>query len=80
MPGISEKKRAYSARLHRYINEYSRIFVVLADNVGSRQLQQIRLSLRGMGEVCARETADPCVREYACSCAWSGSVRQEHNH
>lgn len=59
MPGISDKKRAYAARLCRYINTYQRIFVVLADNVGSRQLQQIRLALRGTAEVRACRSA--CV-------------------
>jgi large subunit ribosomal protein LP0 len=29
------------------LDEYPKVFVVGADNVGSRQMQKIRLSLRG---------------------------------
>lgn len=31
----------------QYLDEYPKVFVVGADNVGSRQMQRIRLSLRG---------------------------------
>jgi len=34
-------------RLTQYLDEYPKVFVVGADNVGSRQMQKIRLSLRG---------------------------------
>ncbi|XP_021715503.1 60S acidic ribosomal protein P0-like [Chenopodium quinoa] len=42
-----EKKEIYSAKLKRLIDEYSKILIVFADNVGSNQLQQIRQGLRG---------------------------------
>ncbi|KMT05090.1 hypothetical protein BVRB_7g172440 [Beta vulgaris subsp. vulgaris] len=42
-----EKKEIYSAKLRRLIDDYSKVLVVLADNVGSNQLQQIRQGLRG---------------------------------
>jgi len=34
-------------RLTQYLDEYPKVFVVGADNVGSRQMQKIRISLRG---------------------------------
>ena len=44
---VNDKKRAYGARLGDYINEYKQAFIVGCDNVGSRQMQQIRVALRG---------------------------------
>ena len=35
--------------LQSLLSEYPRIFIVGADNVGSKQMQQIRMSLRGKG-------------------------------
>jgi large subunit ribosomal protein LP0 len=40
-------KAKYTMRLTQYLDEYPKAFVVGADNVGSRQMQKIRLSLRG---------------------------------
>lgn len=34
-------------RLTQYLDEYPKVFIVGADNVGSRQMQKIRVSLRG---------------------------------
>ena len=42
-----EKKGAYTRKLRRLMDEYSKILIVQADNVGSNQLQQIRQGLRG---------------------------------
>ncbi|KAJ4830489.1 hypothetical protein Tsubulata_012810 [Turnera subulata] len=42
-----DKKVAYDRKLCRLLDEYSKILVVPADNVGSNQLQQIRSGLRG---------------------------------
>ena len=42
-----EKKEAYIKKLRRLMDEYSKILIVQADNVGSNQLQQIRQGLRG---------------------------------
>jgi hypothetical protein len=33
--------------LQQYLDEYPKVFIVGADNVGSRQMQKIRISLRG---------------------------------
>jgi len=41
------KKKAYFDRLTSLFDEYPRVLLVGADNVGSRQMQQIRKSLRG---------------------------------
>jgi large subunit ribosomal protein LP0 len=51
MPLSKEKKTAYFAKLDGYLNNYSRLFVVSADNVGSKQMADIRMSLRGKAEV-----------------------------
>ena len=40
-------KAKYTMRLTQYLDEYPKIFIVGADNVGSRQMQKIRVSLRG---------------------------------
>jgi len=40
-------KAKYTMRLTQYLDEYPKVFIVGADNVGSRQMQKIRLSLRG---------------------------------
>jgi len=40
-------KAKYTMRLAQYLDEYPKAFIVGADNVGSRQMQKIRVSLRG---------------------------------
>jgi len=44
-------KAAYFTKLIELFDEYPRCFVVGVDNVGSKQMQQIRLSLRGQAIV-----------------------------
>ena len=44
-------KANYFQRIERLIEEFTTCFVVSADNVGSKQMQQIRIALRGKGEV-----------------------------
>jgi large subunit ribosomal protein LP0 len=51
MPLTREKKDAYFVKIAEYLNNYSRLFLVTADNVGSRQMANIRISLRGKAEV-----------------------------
>lgn len=46
-----EKKVEYFARVEKLINTYSKLFVVQCDNVGSSQIQQIRLALRPLNSV-----------------------------
>merc|ERR1712038_2034710 len=44
-------KSNYFAKLTQLLDEYPKCFIVGADNVGSKQMQQIRSSLRGFGVV-----------------------------
>lgn len=46
-----EKKVEYFQRVEELINSYSKVFVVGCDNVGSLQMQQIRIALRAMNSV-----------------------------
>ncbi|KAK0583985.1 hypothetical protein LWI29_006018 [Acer saccharum] len=46
-PTKKEKKQIYDAKLCQLLDDYSKILVVAADNVGSNQLQNIRKGLRG---------------------------------
>eukprot|EP01004_Peranema_trichophorum_P005909 NODE_4749_length_1119_cov_80.985944_g4213_i0.p1 GENE.NODE_4749_length_1119_cov_80.985944_g4213_i0~~NODE_4749_length_1119_cov_80.985944_g4213_i0.p1 ORF type:complete len:347 (+),score=89.58 NODE_4749_length_1119_cov_80.985944_g4213_i0:46-1041(+) len=48
---FSKKKIIYFERANNYFDEYDKILVVLADNVQSRQLQDIRIALRGKAQV-----------------------------
>jgi len=44
-------KANYFTKITRLFDEYSRCFIVGADNVGSKQMQEIRMALRGNAEV-----------------------------
>lgn len=48
---ISEKKRAYKARLESYLEEYPNILIISVDNVGSNQMQKVRMAMRGRAVV-----------------------------
>lgn len=48
---VSDKKKAYGEKLKGAFDEYSKILIVGADNVGSHQMQKIRISLRGKAVV-----------------------------
>ncbi|KAK3122648.1 hypothetical protein QOZ80_8AG0616320 [Eleusine coracana subsp. coracana] len=43
----AEKKIAYDKKLCQLLDEYTKVLVAVADNVGSKQLQDIRRGLRG---------------------------------
>jgi len=45
------RKQEYFDKLNQYLDKYSKVVVVGADNVGSNQMQKIRRSLRGKAEV-----------------------------
>jgi len=47
----AEWKAKYFVKMNRLLEEYPRIFIVGADNVRSKQMQQIRVSLRGIAEI-----------------------------
>lgn len=51
MVKVSDRKVKYRSKMERYLHEFKNILIVSVDNVGSNQLQQIRLSLRGRAEV-----------------------------
>jgi len=51
MSNISTKKIEYVERMKGYIDTYTKILIVQADNVGSHQMQQIRQAIRGTAEV-----------------------------
>jgi len=46
-----ERKRNFVTRLTSYIQEYRNILIIQIDNVGSNQLQQVRIALRGKAVV-----------------------------
>ncbi|MBA0813900.1 hypothetical protein Gohar_027718 [Gossypium harknessii] len=46
-PSKADKKIAYDAKLCQLLDEYTQILIAAADNVGSKQLQNIRKGLRG---------------------------------
>jgi len=48
---ITSKKSAYIAKVQRLLEEYPRFLVVTCDNIGSKLMQKIRLSLRPVGGV-----------------------------
>ncbi|CAH8871213.1 unnamed protein product [Trichobilharzia szidati] len=47
----SEWKAGYFKKLSKHLSEFDKCFIVNVDNVRSKQMQQIRLSLRGSAEV-----------------------------
>jgi large subunit ribosomal protein LP0 len=47
---IKEKKAAYFTKLVGLFQEYKRAFIVDCDMVGSKQIQNVRLAIRGKGE------------------------------
>jgi len=45
--GVAARKQSYFAKLSKLLDEYPKIVICLADNVGSSHMQQIRKTLRG---------------------------------
>jgi len=48
---IATWKSNYFLKLLKFLDEYPKCFIVGVDNVGSKQMQEIRLSLRGKAEL-----------------------------
>jgi len=46
-----DRKKRYKAKFERALQEYKNVLVVTVDNVGSLQLQKIRIALRGVAEI-----------------------------
>lgn len=51
MPLSKEKKNAYFGKLESLIENYTKCFLVEVDNVGSQQLHQTRIQMRGTAEI-----------------------------
>lgn len=51
MPLSRERKADYFVKFQAALDNYSRMFIVNVDNVGSNQMQQIRISMRGKAEL-----------------------------
>ncbi|KAL7438310.1 hypothetical protein ACHAXH_009399 [Discostella pseudostelligera] len=67
MPLSSERKAEYFTRMKELMTSYTRCFVVGIDNVGSKQIQETRIALRGNAEVLMGKNTmmRKCIREYA---------------
>jgi len=46
-----ERKKRYKEKFEKALQEYNNVLVVTVDNVGSLQLQKIRIALRGVAEI-----------------------------
>jgi large subunit ribosomal protein LP0 len=66
MPLSAERKAEYFTTMKEYMTNYSKLFVVSIDNVGSMQLQQTRMALRGKAEVLMGKNTmmRKCIREF----------------
>jgi len=51
MPLSKEKKTDYFKKMSLMLNSYSKVFVVIVDNVGSQQLNVTRKQMRGKAEI-----------------------------
>ncbi|CAD6332881.1 unnamed protein product [Miscanthus lutarioriparius] len=63
----AEKKIAYDKKLCALLDEYTKVLIALADNVGSKQLQDIRRGLRGDSVVLMGKNTliRRCIKVYA---------------
>jgi len=66
MPLSQERKEEYFVRLQSLLDEYKKAFIVEVDNVGSNQLQQTRIELRGKAEIIMGKNTmmRKCIRDY----------------
>lgn len=66
MPLSAERKEWYFEHMKELMSTYSKCFIVQIDNVGSMQLQQTRMSLRGTAEVLMGKNTmmRKCIREF----------------
>jgi len=51
MPISREKKSEYFIRMKEMLAKYTKVFIVAVDNVGSAQMNQTRLEMRGRAEI-----------------------------
>lgn len=66
MPLSAARKAEYFAKMKELMSTYTKLFVVEIDNVGSMQLQQTRMALRGTAEILMGKNTmmRKCIREY----------------
>jgi len=66
MPLSAERKAEYFDTFKNLLSTYSKLFVVEIDNVGSKQLQDSRKTLRGKAEVLMGKNTmmRKCIKEY----------------
>ena len=66
MPLSTERKAEYFERMKTLMSSYNKCFVVDIDNVGSMQLQQTRMALRGTAEILMGKNTmmRKCIREF----------------
>lgn len=48
---VSERKLKYASKLAALFDTYQNVLLISADNVGSKQMQQVRMALRGRAEI-----------------------------
>jgi len=48
---VPQRKIDYANTLRKYLKEYSKIMIISVDNVGSSQLQKVRVMIRGRGKI-----------------------------
>jgi len=67
MPLSTERKAEYFERMKMLMGTYNKCFVVEIDNVGSMQLQETRIALRGKAEILMGKNTmmRKCIREFA---------------
>jgi large subunit ribosomal protein LP0 len=66
MPLSASRKKEYFEKLTELLGTYSKCFIVEVDNVGSKQLQDVRAELRGKAEMLMGKNTmmRKCIREY----------------
>ena len=67
MPLSTERKAEYFIRMKDLMTSYPKCFVVEINNVGSKQIQETRIALRGTAEILMGKNTmmRKCIREYA---------------
>jgi len=67
MPLSTERKAEYFIRMKELMSTYPKCFIVEINNVGSKQIQETRIALRGTAEILMGKNTmmRKCIREYA---------------
>ena len=67
MPLSTERKAEYFLRMKELMSTYPKYFFVEINNVGSKQIQETRIALRGTAEILMGKNTmmRKCIREYA---------------